>query len=497
MITRDQLVGERSRLTSSVIAIVVLAILAGAAYKIPEAYRLVAGRLSIGGIIRLALLAIILGLLITSRSSLKNVISYYAGLSLKVDRTNNPQSSWQHIDGLSNTIANVIVLAIAWPLNSKIVSIILQLDTDGTFDWLPVLVTVGFVVWILYSLYTGYAHLKPTLEIHEAEKMKGKCPKCGAQNSNEAKFCAFCGADLEPVPVQPVKQGNPKICLKCGGLNVPEASYCAWCGAALQEETSEVKPPPTSEEHSYQSCPACGAKNRVNTRYCTSCGAQLVSSNTVEQKQKEYIVCPDCGAENRFEAKYCEACGRLLAEERIPQTLANEEQKRDRTPSPFRNEGSLSPSGIFTPIHSTSELLESKPRLLALIGAILLFISLQMTWVSTKPIFGIQLTLSSSDFSNELIMAGVLCGLAALGATFLYRVNPRRWVHIIAGIIPLFILLMVWTSDGGDGGEFSEIERALEEEIMKWITIREGLYLYVLSCIALIVAGISEKQVEK
>ncbi|KYH40896.1 MAG: hypothetical protein AYL31_005520 [Candidatus Bathyarchaeota archaeon B26-1] len=50
------------------------------------------------------------------------------------------------------------------------------------------------------------------------------CPKCGAQNPAEMKFCGNCGAPLRP---------TEKTCPKCGAKNPPGMKFCGNCGAKL------------------------------------------------------------------------------------------------------------------------------------------------------------------------------------------------------------------------------------------------------------------------
>lgn len=49
------------------------------------------------------------------------------------------------------------------------------------------------------------------------------CPKCGFENSKEAKFCSSCGNSFY------------LICNKCNHTNNNEAKYCSECGEKLSE----------------------------------------------------------------------------------------------------------------------------------------------------------------------------------------------------------------------------------------------------------------------
>lgn len=58
------------------------------------------------------------------------------------------------------------------------------------------------------------------------------CPKCGHNNSTNARFCAGCGAPLE-------QQAAPaadeiRYCFSCGAANPKDAMFCTECGSPLK-----------------------------------------------------------------------------------------------------------------------------------------------------------------------------------------------------------------------------------------------------------------------
>ena len=87
------------------------------------------------------------------------------------------------------------------------------------------------------------------------------CPKCGASNERDAKFCSGCGAEL-------VVSEKPGLitCHECGAESKPGARFCSQCGA-------ELVPP---EEARIVTCPKCGAENEPDARFCIECGANLL-----------------------------------------------------------------------------------------------------------------------------------------------------------------------------------------------------------------------------
>lgn len=52
-----------------------------------------------------------------------------------------------------------------------------------------------------------------------------KCPRCGAKNSNDAKYCVKCQCEL--------KRSGVKICPKCKKKYTSEAEYCPLCQTEL------------------------------------------------------------------------------------------------------------------------------------------------------------------------------------------------------------------------------------------------------------------------
>lgn len=90
---------------------------------------------------------------------------------------------------------------------------------------------------------------KPKSEtLHESEN--SKCPKCGADLPENAKFCLNCG---ERIPVE----AGMVICPNCG-KSVPKAKFCPECG------------------HKFgNSCPNCGASLADGAKFCMECGTKL------------------------------------------------------------------------------------------------------------------------------------------------------------------------------------------------------------------------------
>src|SRR4030042_5715156 len=88
-----------NRLVAMGIALLVLAILASTAHRMPEAYRLVAGYLSVGGIVRLVILFIMLGLVLSARPLLATVAVYYAHSGFRTRELPERREGATHVTG--------------------------------------------------------------------------------------------------------------------------------------------------------------------------------------------------------------------------------------------------------------------------------------------------------------------------------------------------------------------------------------------------------------
>lgn len=85
----------------------------------------------------------------------------------------------------------------------------------------------------------------------ETGSSSGKCPKCGAELPENAKFCLNCGERV------PAADDDTVICPECG-KRVPKAKFCPECG------------------HKFgNTCPNCGAALADGAKFCMECGTKL------------------------------------------------------------------------------------------------------------------------------------------------------------------------------------------------------------------------------
>ncbi|MBI2190881.1 MAG: SPFH domain-containing protein [Planctomycetes bacterium] len=109
------------------------------------------------------------------------------------------------------------------------------------------------------------------------------CPKCQAQNSAAASFCASCAAPL----AQKAKAKNDPdddtiTCDKCGTKVVKGSKFCPNCADP------------------FICCPKCGTDNPEGQPTCRKCGGPMP------------MKCSGCGQEVTGAPKFCPNCGKAL-----------------------------------------------------------------------------------------------------------------------------------------------------------------------------------------
>jgi ribosomal protein L40E len=88
----------------------------------------------------------------------------------------------------------------------------------------------------------------PAQEIVTAKNTNKKCPECGKDNKEDAKFCVGCGKSFEEksIEIKPEdikNESDTKICSSCGSEIPKNAKFCVVCG----ETQSDTKEEPVEE----------------------------------------------------------------------------------------------------------------------------------------------------------------------------------------------------------------------------------------------------------
>ena len=95
---------------------------------------------------------------------------------------------------------------------------------------------------------------KPKSEVNtdDAQADGSKCPKCGAELPENAKFCLSCGEKIQKPDADSV------VCPGCG-KTVPKGKFCFECGYKFTSNT----------------CPKCGATLPEGAKFCLECGEKI------------------------------------------------------------------------------------------------------------------------------------------------------------------------------------------------------------------------------
>ena len=181
------------------------------------------------------------------------------------------------------------------------------------------------------------------------------CPKCHEKNKPGSRFCEECGYDLEKKE-EKANDGKGIICPKCHTNNKEGSKFCEECGYDLETTEEPVDEPEESEEEKEEEeeveegkCPECGYQNKANAKFCKKCGAKIITEakedeapeeqndDLEEEREKETseeelsVTCPKCHTKNKEGSRFCEECGYDLetAEEEDDEPEESEEEKEE------------------------------------------------------------------------------------------------------------------------------------------------------------------------
>lgn len=134
-------------------------------------------------------------------------------------------------------------------------------------------------------------------------------------------------------------------------------------------------------------------------------------------------------------------------------------------------------------ITSFEEIVEPRIKLIGLIGAALLFISLFLPWVWGSFSFGIWF--SGVAVSGALGAIGIIASLGCVLAALVATPSVRGIARILMGTLALLVMLIIW---------FSQPWISAPGVYWQEVVVRTGVgfYLYIISSIAIVLGGILE-----
>ena len=189
-----------------------------------------------------------------------------------------------------------------------------------------------------------------------------------------------------------------------------------------------------------------------------------------------------------LQADQVELAGLVEAESapELPPQETTKPAKAKTSPAPASKQRERPPSepGERRPLFSAKDLTTSKPRLVALMCAVLLLVSVRMAWVGPSEMMGSGNPPTPGVATSFLVgIAGLLGGVGGIVSAFLSSGKARGIVHICLGVLAVVAL--------GAGIALGELplHNAYFREL---IVLREGFFLYVAMGIALLVLGILE-----
>ncbi len=180
-----------------------------------------------------------------------------------------------------------------------------------------------------------------------------ECPKCGAENDPERKFCYSCYSNLQNIRREIIldsslensyqyskpdsRNDGYKRCPNCGEFNSKSRDFCLQCNTRLVYNQPPMEIEVDNSDLNFEQidkqikngkveCPHCGIENPIDKEICISCFKNILPRDKIHQMKKDIIdwaptaaevrreyyysrICPRCGFENGSESKFCMKCG--------------------------------------------------------------------------------------------------------------------------------------------------------------------------------------------
>jgi RNA polymerase subunit RPABC4/transcription elongation factor Spt4 len=297
MITPQQFSASFGRVVQAGISLLVLAVFGALADQLPGVTTSIGAGFRVLEAIQIAVAAVMVGLVVGATRPLTVVTAFYANHYFRVNRDPERARLAVEIRHLSDGVAYVIAIAIAWFIVNPQVSVLLRLQWLRNLDWLRTVVTLAFLAGLLFVLFRMYQALQPLLSVLSGtvtdpfvRGMQVQCPRCQHLNSRDVRFCSNCGNDLQTVTATPVASAQQIVCASCGAVNPAGTHFCGQCGRSLEPVTEQL---PVSAP-----VPPVGSNGPMGTVVvpqlsCGECGTALSPDD---------VFCPNCGKAVRSHA---------------------------------------------------------------------------------------------------------------------------------------------------------------------------------------------------
>ncbi len=130
-----------------------------------------------------------------------------------------------------------------------------------------------------------------------------KCYKCGAEHTDDAKFCNKCGVSFEPE--------LKYYCPYCDNeISNKDAKFCNKCGKAFDDQNMLIA---DYDDHAKYVCSQCGVLLKSKRiKFCKNCGTAFNDENKPlkwDDNHPLYRLCTHCGQEHKLTG-YPIKCGR-------------------------------------------------------------------------------------------------------------------------------------------------------------------------------------------
>ena len=134
----------------------------------------------------------------------------------------------------------------------------------------------------------------------------------------------------------------------------------------------------------------------------------------------------------------------------------------------------------------TGGLLSSKPRIAALVVAVVLLISIRLPWLAPSAMLASNTASEAGVTVSFLVgLGGLICGLAGIGIAFIRSGRTRGTLYIVLGVLAAMALVAAVAL--GELPLHSSYFRQL-------IVVREGLYTYACAALVLMVLGAVQRR---